>query len=111
MESIGLCFGLSGFSLYKKWQSNCIVLCTMNNINFNDIKDAYQLVQGAKIKGKTQDELFELGSYDALKRGYIVYSYEEGVVFTDFSMIMTEKELMTNYMIEPLKISPFQKAA
>ena len=83
----------------------------MKNVNFTDIKDAYQLVQGAKIKGKTQDELFELGSYDALKRGYIVYPYEEGVVFTDFSMIMTEKELMTNYMIEPLKISPFQKAA
>ena len=83
----------------------------MKNITFNDIKDAYQLVQGAKIKGKTQEEIFELGEYDANKRGYIVYPFEDGVIFTDFSMIMTEKELMTNYMIEPLKASPFQRAA
>jgi len=83
----------------------------MKNITFNDIKDAYQLVQGAKIKGKTQEEVFELGEYDANKRGYIVYPFEDGVIFTDFSMIMTEKELMTNYMIEPLKASPFQRAA
>jgi hypothetical protein len=82
----------------------------MKNVNFTDIKDAYQLVQGARIKGRTQEEVFELGAYDALKRGYIIYPFEDGVVFTDFSMIMTEKELMNNYMIE-LKTSPFQKAA
>jgi hypothetical protein len=84
---------------------------TMKNISFNDIKDAYQLVQGAKIKGKTQDEIFELGEYDANKRGYIVYPFESGVIYNDFSMIMTEKELMTNYMIEPVKTSPFRRAA
>jgi len=83
----------------------------MKNITFNDIKDAYQLVQGAKIKGKTQEEVFELGEYDTNKRGYIVYPFEDGVIFTDFSMIITEKELMTNYTIEPLKASPFQRAA
>ena len=82
----------------------------MKNVNFTDIKDAYQLVQGARIKGRTQEEVFELGAYDALKRGYIIYPFEDGVVFTDFSMIMTEKELMNNYMIE-LKKSPSQKAA
>ncbi|MES2278712.1 MAG: hypothetical protein V4592_21965 [Bacteroidota bacterium] len=83
----------------------------MKNISFNDIKDAYQLVQGAKIKGKTQDELFELGHYDANKRGYIVYPFEHGMIYTDFSMIITEKELMNHYMIEPLKASSFQRAA
>jgi hypothetical protein len=83
----------------------------MNNINFYDIKDAYQLVQGAKIKGKSEEEIFELGEYDANKRGYIVYPFEDGVIYTDFSMIMSEKELMTNYMIEPTKASPFEKAA
>lgn len=84
---------------------------TMKNISFNDIKDAYQLVQGAKIKGKTEEEIFELGEYDANKRGYIVYPFEDGIIYNDFSMIMTEKELMTNYMIEPVKASPFQRAA
>ena len=83
----------------------------MSNINFNDIKDAYQLVQGAKIKGKNQEEVFELGAYDALKRGYIVYPFENGVMYTDFSMIITEKELMNNYMIEHMKMGLFQKAA
>ena len=85
--------------------------CTMKNITFNDIKDAYQLVQGAKIKGKTQGELFELGEYDANKRGYVVYPFEDGMIYTDFKMTITEKELMNNYMIEPVQTSPFQKAA
>jgi hypothetical protein len=83
----------------------------MKNIAFNDIKDAYQLVQGAKIKGKNQEEIFELGQYDANKRGYLVYPFEDGIIFTDFSMIMSEKELMTNYMIEAVKVSQFQRAA
>jgi len=86
-------------------------MITMNNINFNYIKDAYQLVQGAKIKGKTQEEIFELGAYDADKRGYIVYPFEDGVAYTDFSMIMSEKELMSNYLIENVKVNVFQKAA
>lgn len=83
----------------------------MKNITFEDIKDAYQLVQGAKIKGKQQDEIYELGVYDADKRGYVVYPFEDGVAYQDFSMIIQEKELMNYYMIEPLKASPFQKAA
>jgi len=84
----------------------------MNNINnFNDIKDAYQLVQGAKIKGKTQDELYELGAYDANKRGYVVFPFENGMIYNDFSMIIAEKELMTNYMIEPVKANLFARAA
>ena len=77
----------------------------MKNINFEYITDAYQLVQGAKIKGKKQEEIFELGNYDPNKRGYTVYPFEEGVKFDDFSVIMSEKELMTNYLIENLKAS------
>lgn len=83
----------------------------MKNINFNHISDAYQLVQGAKIKAKTYDELFELGEYDANKRGYVVFPFEDGIMYTDFSMIISEKELMNNYLIEPVKTSPFQRAA
>ena len=77
----------------------------MKNINFEYITDAYQLVQGAKIKGKKQEEIFELGNYDPNKRGYTVYPFEEGVKFHDFSVLMSEKELMTNYLIENLKAS------
>jgi len=83
----------------------------MKNINFNDIKDAYQLVQGAKIKSKTDEEIYELGEYDANKRGYVVYPFEAGVIYTDFSMIVKEKELLNNFAIEPVMSSPFQKAA
>jgi len=77
----------------------------MKNINFEYITDAYQLVQGAKIKGKKQEEIFELGNYDPNKRGYTVYPFEEGVKFDDFSVVMSEKELMNNYLIENLKAS------
>ena len=75
----------------------------MKNINFEYITDSYQLVQGAKIKGKKQEEIFELGSYDPNKRSYTVYPFEEGVKFNDFSVLMSEKELMTNYLIENIK--------
>ena len=75
----------------------------MKNNNFEYITDAYQLVEGAKIKGKNQDEIFELGSYDANKRGYIVYPFEEGVRFEDFNVLMSEKELKANYLIENSK--------
>ena len=77
----------------------------MKDITFNAIQDAYQLVQGAKIKGKKHEEIFELGAYDADKRGYTVYPFENGVIYTDFAMIMAEKELMTHYLIEVIKIS------
>jgi hypothetical protein len=75
----------------------------MKNNNFQNITDAYQLVSGARIKGKKQDEIFELGSYDANKRGYTVYPFEEGVKFDDFSVVISEKELKNNYLIEDLK--------
>ncbi len=75
----------------------------MRNNNFENITDAYQLVCGARIKGKKQDEIFELGNYDANKRGYTVYPYEEGVKFNDFSVVISEKELKTNYLIESAK--------
>ena len=69
------------------------------------ITDAYQLVEGAKIRGKKQDEIFELGAYDPMKRGYVVYPFEEGVKFDDFCVLMSEKELMTNYLIENVKMN------
>lgn len=89
----------------KKWQNNCIVIRTMKNNNFEAIFDAYQLVSGAKIKGKKQDEIFELGIYDALKRGYTLYPLEHGVKYDDFSVIISEKELKTNFLIEGLKVN------
>ena len=87
----------------KKWQNNCIVLCTMKTNNFAPILDAYQLVSGAKIQGKKQDEIFELGIYDALKRGYTLYPLEHGVKYDDFSVIISEKELKNNFLIEGVK--------
>ena len=77
----------------------------MKNNLFESITDAYQLVEGAKIKGKKQEEIFELGSYDPDKRGYTVYPFEEGVKFDDFGVLMSEKELMTNYLIENVKLA------
>jgi hypothetical protein len=77
----------------------------MKNNEFAPIKDAYQLVQGAKIKGIKHEEVFELGSYDPNKRGYTVYPYEDGEKFNDFSVIVTEKELMTHYVIEGLNVN------
>ncbi|WEA01348.1 hypothetical protein [Mucilaginibacter sp. SJ] len=75
----------------------------MKNSNFEPISDAYQLVSGAKIKGKKHDEIFELGAYDALKRGYVLYPLEHGVKFDDFSVMISEKELKNNFMIEAVK--------
>lgn len=77
----------------------------MKNNNFEYITDAYQLVEGAKIKGKKQEEIFELGAYDPNKRGYIVFPFEEGVKYNDFSVLMSEKELMNNYLIENSKVN------
>lgn len=75
----------------------------MNNNNFQNIFDAYQLVSGAKIKGKNQDEIFELGDYDASKRGYTVYPVDNGVRYDDFSVVVAESELKNNFMIAVVK--------
>ena len=75
----------------------------MMNNNFQNISDAYQLVSGAKIKGKKQDEIFELGEYDASKRGYTVYPIDNGVRYDDFSVVVAEKELKNNFVIEVIK--------
>ena len=86
------------------WHADCIYQITMkNNNNFQTISDSYQLVSGARIKGKQQDEIFELGEYDANKRGYTVYPYEKGMIYTDFSVLVSEKELKNNYLIEAVK--------
>ncbi|UEG55218.1 hypothetical protein LLH06_09630 [Mucilaginibacter daejeonensis] len=76
-----------------------------NNNKFAPIKDAYQLVQGAKIKGIKHEEVFELGHYDADKRGYTIYPYEDGIKFDDFSVIVNERELKTYYLIEEIKVT------
>ena len=90
--------------LLNKWQRNCIAMCTMKNTIFENIFDAYQLISGAKIKAKNQDEIFELGTYDGNKRGYTLYAFENGIKFEDFSVIISENELMNNYQIEKIKI-------
>ncbi len=77
----------------------------MKNINFNEIKDAYQLVDGAKIKAKDYDEIFELGAYDPNKRGYTLYPFEEGVRYEDFCVIVSERELMHNYIIQGVNVN------
>ncbi len=81
----------------------------MKNNIFEPITDAYQLVSGAKIKGKTQEEIFELGSYDANKRGYTLYPYEEGLKFNDFSVVISEKELKNHYLIEDKKAASIRQ--
>lgn len=80
-----------------------------NNNNFQNIFDAYQLVSGAKIKGKTQDEVFELGEYDAGKRGYTLYPTDNGIRYDDFSVVVSELELKNNFMIAAAAM--FRKAA
>lgn len=75
----------------------------MKNTNFQNIFDAYQLVAGAKIKGKKHDEIFELGDYDANKRGYTIYPIDNGIRYNDFAMVVAERELKNNFVIEAVK--------
>ncbi|MFI5162297.1 MAG: hypothetical protein ACHQHN_13545 [Sphingobacteriales bacterium] len=70
---------------------------------FEPILDAYQLAEGSIIKEKDQDEIFELGEYDADKKGYTVFPFEDGIRFEDFTMVISEEELMDNYLIESKK--------
>ncbi len=72
----------------------------MKNGNFETISDAYQLTEGSIIKEKDQEELFELGEYDADKKAYTVFPFEDGVRFEDFNMVVSESELMDNYLIK-----------
>jgi hypothetical protein len=68
--------------------------------NFQPIDDAYELSEGSIVKGKDQEELFQLGEYDADKKGYTAYAYENGERFGDFSVLITESELMDNYLLQ-----------
>jgi hypothetical protein len=72
----------------------------MKNKNFEPILDAYQLAEGSIVKEKDQDEIFEIGVYDAEKKGYTVFPFEDGVRFEDFTMVISESELMDNYLVE-----------
>lgn len=72
----------------------------MENSNYQPILDAYQLVEGALIKGKEQDEIFKIGEYDPDKRAYTAHPIDDkGEVFDDFSVMISEDELMDNYLI------------
>ena len=72
----------------------------MKNKNFETILDAYQITEGSIIKGKEQDELFEIGEYDADKRSYTAHPFNDGQRFDDFTVLISEDELMDNYLIE-----------
>jgi len=74
--------------------------------DFEPIDDAYELSEGAIVKGKDQDELFQLGEYDAEKKGYMAYPYENGERFGDFSVLITESELMDNYLVQSKSEEP-----
>lgn len=77
----------------------------IKNNNFETIFDAYQLVEGAKIRAKQNpEEIFKLAKYDADKRGYMVYPYDDGVKFDDFGVLITESELMNDYEIGSVDI-------
>jgi hypothetical protein len=41
-----------------------------------------------------------LGTYDALKRGYTLYPLDNGIRYDDFSVLVSERELKNNFMIE-----------
>ena len=72
----------------------------MENNSYQPILDAYQLVEGALIKGKDQEEIFKIGDYDADKRAYTAHPLDEhGEIFDDFSVLISEDELMDNYLI------------
>jgi hypothetical protein len=70
---------------------------------FEPILDAYQLAEGSIVREKDQDEIFEIGVYDADKKGYTVFPFEDGIRFEDFTMVVSESELMDNYLIESKK--------
>lgn len=70
---------------------------------FEPIDDAYELTEGSIIKGKYQDELFQIGPYDPDKKAYEATPYQDGTSFSDFTVMITEDELMDNYLIESKK--------
>jgi hypothetical protein len=77
-----------------------------NGNNFITINDAYQLVEGAKIRAKKYpEELFVLNRYDADKRGYLIYPFDEGMQFNDFGVLVTENELRYDYEIQDFDVS------
>lgn len=88
-----------------------MVFNTMKNNIFDRILYAYQLEGGAKIKSKNYDEVYELGACDGNKRGYTLYAFEDGVRFEDISIIISENELMNNYLIEKAKVTLTQRLA
>jgi len=77
-----------------------------NGNNFITINDAYQLVEGAKIRAKKYpEELFILSRYDADKRGYLIYPFDEGTQYNDFGVLVTENELREDYEIQDFDVN------
>lgn len=72
----------------------------MKSNKFETIIDAYQLVEGAQIRAKQNiEEIFTLAKYQADKRGYMVYPLDNGVIYQDFGVLISESELMKDYEI------------
>lgn len=73
--------------------------------NYNTINDAYQLVEGAKIRAKKNpEEIFVLSHYDADKRGYVLCPYDDGTQFNDFEVVVSENELIFDYEIQAVNV-------
>lgn len=68
--------------------------------SFQPIEDAYELSEGSIVKGKGQEELFQLGDYDTDSKAYTAYPYENGERFGDFTVLISENELMDNYLVQ-----------
>jgi hypothetical protein len=78
----------------------------MKNNKFETIVDAYQLVQGAQIRAKQNpEEIFTLAEYQADKRGYMAYPLDNGVMYQDFGVLISENELMHDYEIGSIEMA------
>jgi hypothetical protein len=72
----------------------------MKNTKFETITDAYQLVEGARIRAtQNPGEIFILGKYDTGRKGYMAYPLDHGISYQDFGVLITEGELMLDYEI------------
>jgi hypothetical protein len=77
----------------------------MKNNKFETITDAYQIVEGAQIRAKhNPEEIFTLAGYQADKRGYMAYPIDNGVMYQDFGVLITETELLKDYEIGTIEM-------
>jgi hypothetical protein len=77
----------------------------MKSNKFETITDAYQIVVGAQIRAKQYpEEIFTLAKYQADKRGYMAYPLDNGIMYHDFGVLITETELMKDYEIGSIEM-------